>query len=88
MGRSAKIPTVMSKEIPLPIPLWVICSPNHIKINEPVVRKTIEFIKNRDGEEATTMLPRGCPSKPTSAGLNPMIRLPGLSRKATANRPP
>ena len=38
-GRSDRIPTVISKEIPFPIPRWVICSPNHIRIKEPVVRK-------------------------------------------------
>ena len=31
LGISATIPENIISEIPLPIPLWVICSPNHIK---------------------------------------------------------
>ena len=88
LGRSARIPTVISNDIPLPIPLCVICSPSHIKINEPVVKKTIELRRKILGDDATTMFPSGWPSKPGSAGLNPWIKLPGLSRRATANSPP
>ena len=37
-GRDAIIPTVISKDIPLPIPLSVIFSPNHIAKIHPVTR--------------------------------------------------
>ena len=37
-GRRAMIPTIMSREIPLPIPLSVIFSPNHIAKIVPVTK--------------------------------------------------
>ena len=40
-GKSAKIPTIIKIEIPFPIPLSVIFSPNHIANTEPATRITI-----------------------------------------------
>ena len=40
-GKSAKIPTIMRIDIPLPIPLSVIFSPNHIANKDPATRITI-----------------------------------------------
>ena len=38
LGISATIPENMIKDIPLPIPLCVICSPNHIKKIVPATK--------------------------------------------------
>ena len=38
LGISATIPEKIINEIPLPIPLWVICSPNHIKKIVPATK--------------------------------------------------
>ena len=37
-GKVAIIPTIINNEIPLPIPLSVIFSPNHIAKTQPVTR--------------------------------------------------
>jgi hypothetical protein len=50
LGISATIPEKMISDIPLPIPLWVICSPNHIKNIVPAtIVVTVEILKNIPG---------------------------------------
>ena len=50
LGISATIPEKIIKEIPLPIPLWVICSPNHIKKIVPAtIVVTVEILKKIPG---------------------------------------
>ena len=50
LGISATMPENMIKEIPFPIPLWVICSPNHIKNIVPAtIVVTVETLKNKPG---------------------------------------
>ena len=50
LGISATIPENIIKEIPLPIPLCVICSPNHIKNIVPAtIVVTVEILKNKPG---------------------------------------
>ena len=49
-GISATIPANIIKEIPFPIPLWVICSPNHIKKIVPAtIVVTVDILKNVPG---------------------------------------
>ena len=45
-GRVATIPTVIRSDIPLPIPLSVIFSPNHIAKIHPVTRIIIDVNMN------------------------------------------
>ena len=45
-GKLATMPTKISREIPLPIPRAVICSPSHIKNTVPPVNVTIVVNKN------------------------------------------
>ena len=50
LGISATIPAKMIKDIPLPIPLCVICSPNHIKKIVPAtIVVTVDILKNIPG---------------------------------------
>ena len=50
LGISATIPAKIIKEIPFPIPLWVICSPNHIKKIVPAtIVVTVEILKKAPG---------------------------------------
>ena len=50
LGISATIPEKIIKEIPLPIPLCVICSPNHIKKIVPAtIVVTVDILKNVPG---------------------------------------
>ena len=50
LGISATIPEKIIKEIPLPIPLCVICSPNHIKKTVPAtIVVTVVTLKNIPG---------------------------------------
>ena len=50
LGISATIPENMIRDIPLPIPRWVICSPNHIKNIVPATSEIIVVIlKNAPG---------------------------------------
>ena len=50
LGISATIPENIISEIPLPIPLWVICSPNHIKnIVLATIVITVLILKNMPG---------------------------------------
>ena len=42
LGKVAIIPTIINNDIPLPIPLSVIFSPNHIAKIVPVTKITIE----------------------------------------------
>ena len=50
LGISATIPEKIINEIPLPIPLWVICSPNHIKKIVPAtIVVTVVALKNIPG---------------------------------------
>ena len=49
-GISATIPAKIIKDIPFPIPLWVICSPSHIKKIVPAtIVVTVEILKNNPG---------------------------------------
>ena len=50
LGISATIPAKIIRDIPLPIPLWVICYPNHIKkiVPETIV-VTVEILKKTPG---------------------------------------
>ena len=48
LGISATIPENIINDIPFPIPLWVICSPNHIKKIVPAtIVVTVEILKNK-----------------------------------------
>ena len=50
LGISATIPAKIINEIPLPIPLCVICSPNHIKKIVPAtIVVTVDILKNIPG---------------------------------------
>ena len=50
LGISATIPENIIREIPFPIPLWVICSPNHIKNIVPAtIVVTVEILKKTPG---------------------------------------
>ena len=50
LGISATIPAKIIKEIPLPIPRWVICSPNHIKNIVPAtIVVTVVILKKAPG---------------------------------------
>ena len=50
LGISATIPAKIISEIPFPIPLWVICSPNHIKKIVPAtIVVTVEILKKAPG---------------------------------------
>ena len=63
LGSSATIPAKISKEIPLPNPLEVICSPSHIrKIVPPTRVITAEILKNNPGSDTTPV----APSSPTA----------------------
>ena len=53
-GISATIPENIIKDIPLPIPLWVICSPNHIRKIVPATKvMTVVNLKNTPGSITT-----------------------------------
>ena len=63
-GKDAIIPTVINKEIPLPIPLSVIFSPNHIAKIQPVTRIITDgIIKN--GPLPKTNAASGTPKAPS-----------------------
>ena len=50
LGISATIPAKIIKEIPFPMPLCVICSPNHIrKIVPATIVVTVEILKKTPG---------------------------------------
>ena len=50
LGISATIPAKIISEIPFPIPLWVICSPSHIKKTVPAtIVVTFAILKNKPG---------------------------------------
>ena len=54
LGISATIPEKIINEIPLPIPLCVICSPNHIKKIVPATKViTVVNLKNIPGSITT-----------------------------------
>ena len=54
LGKFATIPAVIINEIPLPTPLDVICSPNHIKKTVPLVSvKTVVNLKKIPGSITT-----------------------------------
>ena len=44
-GMSARMPMVISRDTPLPMPRWVICSPSHINSIVPAVMKTTEVAR-------------------------------------------
>ena len=56
LGISATIPEKIIKEIPLPTPLKVICSPNHIKKVVPATKDIVVIILN-DIPGSITKLP-------------------------------
>ena len=56
LGISATIPEKIIKEIPLPTPLSVICSPNHIRKVVPATNETV-VINLKDKPGSRTMLP-------------------------------
>ncbi len=46
LGISATIPENIINDIPFPIPLWVICSPNHIRKTVPATKEiTVVILK-------------------------------------------
>ena len=50
LGISATIPAKIIKDIPFPIPLWVICSPSHIKKIVPAtIVVTVDILKKIPG---------------------------------------
>ena len=50
LGISATIPAKIINDIPFPIPLWVICSPSHIKKIVPATMVvTVEILKKAPG---------------------------------------
>ena len=54
LGISATMPEKIIKDIPFPIPLRVICSPNHIKKIVPATKViTVEVLKNNPGSITT-----------------------------------
>ena len=62
LGISATIPENIIREIPFPIPLCVICSPNHIKKTVPATNvMTVVNLKKTPGEITTPVEP----SRPT-----------------------
>ena len=60
-GNEATIPTVINKDIPFPIPLSVIFSPNHIANMVPVTKMITEDIINK-GPLPNTNAESGTPS--------------------------
>src|ERR1035438_6637716 len=44
-GRRARMPMVMMREMPLPMPRSVICSPNHMSRTVPVVRMRVVWTR-------------------------------------------
>jgi hypothetical protein len=56
-GRPETIPAKIIIEIPLPIPFSVICSPNHIKNNVPVVKVITVITVNDIPGEVTKATP-------------------------------
>ena len=58
-GSSATIPTKIIKDIPLPIPLAVICSPSHIKNIVPPTKVIMQdALKYHPGSDANPWLSR------------------------------
>ena len=56
VGSSATIPEKMIREIPLPTPRLVICSPSHIKNNVPPTNvTTVVALKNKPGSPTTPL---------------------------------
>ena len=66
LGISATIPEKIINDIPLPIPLCVICSPSHIKkivpativVTVEILKKKPGFITRFDDDNANTILKR------------------------------
>src|SRR3989338_7648304 len=58
-GNRATIPANMIKEIPLPMPRSVICSPNHMIKAVPEVRVTIVIKRKRQPGSSTIASPPG-----------------------------
>jgi hypothetical protein len=58
LGRPATIEAKIISEIPLPIPRWVISSPNHMIITQPAVRhETIRNTRPKVKSETTSSEP-------------------------------
>ncbi len=66
-GRRATIPAKMIREIPLPMPRSVICSPNHMINAVPEVKVITVITRNPQPGFNTKLCPPGpwVPSKPT-----------------------
>ena len=66
-GKLATIPAIIIIEIPLPIPLAVICSPSHIKKTVPPVKvTTVVNLKNNPGFITAGPEEEVTPSKPVA----------------------
>ncbi len=59
VGRRATIPAKMIKEIPLPIPRSVICSPSHMMKAVPAVRVIMVMRRKDQPGSRTTASPAG-----------------------------
>ena len=65
-GRLATIPAKIIKDIPLPIPRAVICSPSHIKKTVPPTKViTVVALKNKPGFVTAELPPLAIFSNPT-----------------------
>ena len=58
-GKRARIPTVINNEIPLPIPLSVILSPNQTANIEPAINTSIVCVHQKV-EASTGIAPLDC----------------------------
>ena len=66
LGRLATMPEKMIREIPLPTPRAVICSPSHIRNMVPPTRvTTVVKRKNRPGSRTAEPALDCMPSRPT-----------------------
>ena len=59
VGIRATIPAKMMREIPLPMPLSVICSPSHMMKAVPAVRVIMVIMRNDHPGSRTTASPAG-----------------------------
>ena len=66
-GRFATIPAMMIREMPLPTPRAVICSPSHIRKTVPQTSvTTVTSRKNSPGSMTADCVPACIPSSPTA----------------------
>ena len=76
IGSRAKMPTVMTSEMPLPMPRSVICSPSHINSIVPVVKIKIVWVRYHQMWSVNTSLPE-----------NPGNTLAGFSQPSAVAAP-